>query len=114
MIAAWLAGCAYTVTLTSAPMPARVQLPGGRVVATPVDAKLRWAPWSHQVVTADAPGYRTLVVDLRDDEVRLGRWIATSLFRPATWSGAPRGEVRLVLVPEHGPSGTWSADDAAP
>jgi hypothetical protein len=112
VIAAWLAGCAYTVALTSTPMPARVALPDGRIVATPTEARLRWAPFGHQVVTATAPGYRPLTVDLRRDEVTLGRWVATSVFRPATWFGAPRGEVRLVLVEEHGPAGTWGGEAA--
>lgn len=112
MIAAWLAGCAYTVSLTSTPMPVRVALPDGTVVATPAEARLRWVPYGHQVVVATAPGYRRLEVDLRRDEVTLGRWMATTVFRPATWLGAPRGEVRLVLVEDHGPAGTWGEGGA--
>ncbi len=106
-----LAGCAYRVTLTSLPMPARVELPDGEVVVTPADVTLRWVPFGHQPVTVTAPGHRRLAVDLRRDEVRLGRWIATSVFRPRTWFGAPRGEVRFLLVPDHGPAGTWAPSE---
>jgi hypothetical protein len=102
----WLTGCVYRVALTSVPMPAQVTLPSGEMVVTPVEVDLRWAPLRPQVLTVSAPGHRSVTVDLHRDEVRFGRLVATTLFRSSTWSGAPRGEVRVVLVPEHGPAGT--------
>jgi hypothetical protein len=92
MILLWLAACAYRVNLTSLPMPARVTLPDGSVVVTPVEVQARWVPFGAHQITVDAPGYRPLTVDLRR-------------------SGGPNGEVRLVLVPDHGPAGTWSTED---
>jgi hypothetical protein len=110
MIALLLLGCPYRVTLTSDPTPAQLVLPDGSAAVTPLEAKLRWAPFSKQEVVATAPGYRPLTVDLRDHEIRLWRLVGTTLFRPATIGGAPRGEVELVLVPDHGPAGTWTED----
>lgn len=106
-----LTGCAYRVALTSLPMPAQVTLPDGRVVVTPTEADLRWAPFAHQVVIANAPGHRTLAVDLREHEIKFWRLVGTTVFHPATIVGRPRGEIRLVLVPEHGPAGTWTSDE---
>ncbi len=110
-----LGGCGYRVALTTTPATAVVQLPGNRgTVVTPAEAVFRWAPFGHQVITATADGYRDLEVDLRSHEIRGSRYITDTLFRPATLFGRPRGEIRLVLVPEHGPVGTWTADDIAP
>lgn len=107
-----LPGCAYKVELRSTPVGATVQLPANRgIVQTPVVTQLRWAPFSRQVVTVRAPGYAPLEVDLRDNEIKLARYFSDFFFRPATTFGAPRGVVRFQLVPEHGPSGTWTPDD---
>ena len=88
-----------------------VVLPNGEQAILPVEYSARWAPFNAQEVTATAKGFRPLTTDLRDREIRFGRYITDTLFRPATLFGAPRGEVRLVLVPEHGPVGTWSEDE---
>lgn len=105
------AGCAYTVTLTSDPTPAQVTLPDGRTVATPAEVTLRWAPFGHQRIVASAPRHRTLEVDLRRTEIRLHRFVGGTLAHPGTLLGEPRGEVRLVLAPEHGPAGTWNPEE---
>lgn len=111
MIAWLLAGCAYKVALSSVPTPVEVVLPDGRVVVTPVEVDLRWAPFGHQPIVARAVGYRPLELDLRRDEIRLGRLVGTTLGHPSTLWGRPRGEIRLLLVREHGPAGTWDPAD---
>jgi hypothetical protein len=104
-------GCAYRVTMSSTPAAATVQLPDGGRTVTPDEVVLRWRPFQSQVVQVSAPGYRTVAIDLRDREIRWSRYVTDTLFRPATLVGAPRGDVRFVLVPEHGPVGTWGEDD---
>jgi hypothetical protein len=106
-----LSGCAYKVTLNSNPQGAVVELPSGDAVTTPASVQLKWAPFNHQHLVVYAPGYRTMVVDLRRSEIRLSRYMTDALFRPKTWSGAPRGEVDVVMIPLHGRSGTWSGDE---
>lgn len=106
-----LAACAYRVSLTSTPAPAEVVLPDGRTIVTPRTVRLRYVPFGHQRITATAPGYRAIEVDLRRTEIRWWRYVGQSLAHPGTLAGAPRGEVRLVLVPEHGPAGTWSPEE---
>lgn len=103
-------GCAYKVELSSAPIGARVDLPNGKHVFTPDVVKLRVAPFKKQEVTVSSPGYRPLTVDLRQHELRFWRYLSDALFRPATWTGAPRGHLELRLVPQHGPAGTWSVE----
>ncbi len=105
-------GCAYKVTLTSQPELTEIVLPGkGGTVITPVDVTLRYVPFGKLPIVASAPGYRPLELDLRKSEVRLGRYITDTLWRPATLFGRSRGVVRLVLIPEHGPVGTWVEDE---
>ena len=102
-------GCAYHLKLETEPAGAQVLLPDGSVVTTPTETTLKWGPFSRQEVVASAPGYRTLTVDLRRTEVRFGKYIRDAIFRPSTLQGAPRGQVELVLIPEHDPAGTWTA-----
>ncbi len=108
-----LGGCAYKVQLSSDPAAASVELPDGERLITPDIAVLRWRPFGRQEVRVSATGYRPVTIDLRDREIRWSRYVTDTLFRPATLAGAPRGDVRFVLVPEHGPVGTWS-EDAVP
>jgi hypothetical protein len=104
-------GCRYKVVLSSDPAPARVLLPSGRIVATPAEVTFRWVPFGHQWITATAPRHRPLEVDLRRTEIKLWRLVAGTLAHPATVGGRPRGEVELVLVPEHGAAGSWDPEE---
>ena len=105
-----MTGCAYKVELSSAPAGARVALPDGTEVFTPEVVQLRMAPFNRQEITVTSPGYRPLTVDLRKREMRFWRYVSDALFRPGTLTGAPRGHIELLLVPLHGPSGTWTSE----
>lgn len=98
-------GCAYKVALKSTPSAVLVELPGGAVLPTPGTYVARWAPFNSVPIRATARGYRPLEVDLRRTEVRFGRFLIRG-FR-----NQPRGEVQLIMVPEHGPVGTWIEQD---
>lgn len=104
-------GCAYRVTIASAPAGAQLTLPDGSTPSTPAETTLRWRLFGRQLVTATAPGYRPLTVDLRRSEVRWLHYPRDTVLRPNRLTGAPRGHVELILVPDHGPTGTWTADD---
>lgn len=106
-----LMGCSYRVRLRSEPQPVEATLPSGRVVLTPSVVWLKWTPFGRQWVTFTAPGYRPLTLDLRKREVRLLRMTGQAVRHPRTLFGEVRGDVLVVLVPEHGPAGTWTADD---
>jgi hypothetical protein len=104
-------GCAYHVQLTSIPEAASVVLPDDRgVVTTPSVAAFRWSPFGDQVVTVRSPGYRVMTVDLRDHQIKLSRLLVGSL-RPETWGDGVDGHVEFVLIPNHGPAGTWAPED---
>ncbi|TNE84220.1 MAG: hypothetical protein EP330_30330 [Deltaproteobacteria bacterium] len=105
-----LTACAYKVELTSAPAGARVDLPDGTQVFTPEVVTLKVAPFNRQEITVSAPGYRPLTVDVRHREARAWRYLTDAVFRPKTFTGAPRGHLELQLVPQHGPAGTWTPE----
>ena len=105
-----LVGCAYKVDLVSDPAGARVELPDGSAVFTPEQVKLKVAPFTKQEITASAPGYRPLTLDVRRREATMWRYVSDVLFRPGTWLGRSRGTLELQLVPQHGPVGTWSPE----
>ena len=73
----------------------------GEVVSTPVARRLRFP--AKVVVTA--PGYRDMRVVLRKREVGERKVGVVEGIDTAV-----RGRIELVLVPEHGPSGTWTPD----
>lgn len=110
-IAVLATGCAYRVNLVSQPTAATVELPGGDRVTTPAEVKLKWVPFGHQTIVVNAKGYRTFETDLRRTEIRWARFVFGTLAHPSVLTGAPRGEVDLVLVPDHGPVGSWSEED---
>jgi hypothetical protein len=106
----WTA-CAYKVELSSVPASVEVELPDGSVVTTPTVVRLRWVPFEHQRITAVTEGYRPLIVDLRRDEIRWTRLAFGWIRHPGVLWGEPRGEVQVILVPDHGPAGTWTIED---
>jgi hypothetical protein len=100
-----LAGCAYTVQVSSTPPGATMTMPDGAIEVTPTEVRAKVAPWGHTWVDVAAPGYRTLTVDLSTSEATTRRAIGDLLFHPAAVLGyEPRGDVIFVLVPEHGPT----------
>jgi len=107
LVALLTSGCAYKVKLNTNPLAANVTLPNGTTVVTPAEVTLRYAPFSRQRIVVSAPGYRVVEIDLRKTEIKFGRYITDALFRPRTWIGEHRGQINVVLVPNHGPVGTW-------
>lgn len=100
-------GCAYKIKLNTNPLAANVALPDGTSVVTPAEVTFRYAPFGRQRIVISAPGYRVVEMDLRKTEIKLVRYISDALFRPRTWLGEARGQLNIVLVPNHGPVGTW-------
>ncbi len=99
----WLAAlalpsCIVTVHVDSRPVSAEVQTPKGEVYRLPADIPIRWAPFDRPELLCTAVGYRDVTLPLR-----LG--MGPFAFRK------PRG-VEISLVEDHGPSGTWTEDDA--
>jgi hypothetical protein len=104
-----LSGCAYRLQMDSRPSGAQVTLPSDEIVSTPEVVPLVWVPFGHQRVTVSAPGYRTFVVDLRKQEITAWHVVGDLLaVRRLVSPGAPDGRVEFVLVPDHGPAGTWN------
>jgi hypothetical protein len=97
IIAIFLGGCTVLVHVDSRPVPAEVETPTGEHLRLPADVPLRWRPFARPELLCSAVGYRPMVVP-----VRLG-------LGPL----APRGvrPLELSMVPEHGPTGTWSESE---
>ena len=67
----------------------------------------RWNP----ARPAQAPRHRPFEADLRKTEIRFWRFVGGTIAHPATLGGRPRGEVELMLVPEHEPAGAWNPEE---
>lgn len=92
-----LPGCVRRVIVESDPAGAMVRDEEQVLGPTPYERRVWWIPFAHQRVTVGMVGYRRVSVDLRRD-LGLFRWQTVH---------------EVVLVPEHGPSGTWLPEDAA-
>jgi hypothetical protein len=111
-----LAGCAWRVHVESMPVQAQIELPTDERVVTPRDITMRYVPFGKQKIVIRAKGYRTIETDLRDDEIRSWRYVGTTVrgsrrYGDREEGGGTRGDLRYLLVPEHGPAGTWDAED---
>lgn len=89
-------GCIRHVLLTSDPIGARVERRGEELGTTPLEIDVWKLPFSPQRVTLSLPGYRTVEMPLNH---RLG-WLRM------------RTTQELVLIPDHGPAGTWTPEEA--
>lgn len=130
---AWLVGLAvalgglapgclvHRVRVESEPPGAVVRVNGKVRGSTPLEFRVVWTPplVRSYPMQLTLPGYRPVVADaegwlrpspLRRD-VRLWRYLLHP-FRVRQWLGLEaRSSFHYVLVPEHGPSGTWNAEE---
>ena len=83
-----LVGCATKVRVESRPPGALVTLRNGTSSNTPDDVYVGFWPYARKRVIVSSPGYREAPILLR--------------------RGIRRVEV--VMIPEHGPAGTWTPE----
>lgn len=104
----WMAGCTYTITLTSEAPGARVEGLKTGPSGLPVEVKVPWGPFVKRPITVSAPDHRTIEMDLGTRTVRSADFSLFNFFMP--WR-PPSEELSVVLVREHGLSGTWEPAD---
>ena len=85
------AGCSQRIRVRSQPSTADILLPDGRRLLTPAQFRLKRTPFRAQLAEVTAVGYRPMIIDLR----RRGS----------------RRDLYVVLVPEHGPAGSWTESE---
>lgn len=91
-----LFGCRHTVAVRSDPVGASLHHGRTNLGNTPTEVVLWKAPFVQYRVRVGYPGHRAVEVDL-----------ARGL---TPWT--PRRQHEVVLVAEHGPAGTWEAEQA--
>ncbi len=103
-------GCAYSATLQTNPVGASVFLDNEPAGIAPVPIKVR-AFTGPSLIRVELPGYRPYEVELKTER-RLWTRFKFGLVNPGVILGSTPPPVRtLVLVPEHGPAGTWTPED---
>jgi hypothetical protein len=109
------AGCAYKVEVISRPPGALMTMPGGETVVLPQEVDFRWRPLARRRVQVSAPGYRTMEFTITRRLVQETDYLTDVVGNPSEALGdKPRRTLELVLVPEHGPAGTWTAEELRP
>ncbi len=110
-LAALLAGCTYRVEVEARPAGATLELADGRQIGLPAEVRYSALPFHRRPATVSAPGHRDL--EIRTGGFGLGELglITDPILRPGLFFGPdPRRQVEVLLVPEHGPAGTWTED----
>ncbi len=109
-LAVWGTGCAYRATLHTNPVGAAVYLDNEPAGIAPVPITIR-AFSGPRDVRVELPGYRPLELELRGER-RLVARLRYALTHPGVVLGTSPPPIRtLVLIPEHGPAGTWTPED---
>ena len=108
-----MSGCAHTVEIRSEPAGAAVTLMHrGSVGLTPVQVKVWDIPLTRPAARIALSDYRTVNLDLRR-EIR--PWARARHLLMLRWRHAlargPTASHLVLLVPRHGPAGTWSAEE---
>jgi hypothetical protein len=106
-------GCKHRVLVESDPPGASVRLDRSRKGITPVEFKVGWVPifFKRYNVRVKLPGYRTVQTTIRDD---MHAWSPT--WRAIRYPGealdrVPLHTYQFLLIPDHGPTGTWRPDE---
>ena len=85
-----LPACSSSIRIQSQPLGAVAAFENGERLVTPVDVPLSKWPRQRETVIFSATGYRTVEMKI---------------------PYSCRDEWMIVLVPEHGPAGTWNEED---
>lgn len=103
-------GCAYKATLRTNPVGAAVYVDNELVGIAPYDVTVRAFSGPSQI-RVELPGYRPYELELKSERRVLSR-VRYALTHPAVSLGRePPPDRTLVLIPEHGPAGTWTPED---
>ncbi len=112
LVLASVVGCAHRVAISSDPLGAQVRKGKRTVGATPTEVVIWSIPFSRPKLRLTMPGYRPMVVELRRDKRPVRRFWELVTFRPRrALALVPNGIHQVIMVPVHGPAGTWTADD---
>ena len=69
-------------------------------------------PFSRPELRLAMPGYRPVVVELRKDKRPVRRLLEFLTFRyKRAFALVPNSSHQVLMVPVHGPAGTWTPDD---
>jgi len=112
LLAATLSGCTYHLRVESFPNGATLTIDDAETHVLPTDLYLKWRAFRPYPVRVEANGYRPLVFELRRRHLHEIDFVTDVIVNPnEAFGDAPRRVLEVRLVPEHGPSGTWSYDD---
>ncbi len=108
-----LTGCRHQVEINSTPYGADVYWNGNNIGKTPFEHTFWWYPTRKLSVTVQYFGYRSSVLDVHRsisplviaDDIIHFRWLKLV-------GTNSRTTFHAVMVPEHGPAGTWTPEDA--
>jgi hypothetical protein len=105
-------GCAHRVLVGSDPMGAQVRRGDETIGATPTEIVIWSIPFSRPELWLTMPGYRPMVVQLHKDKKPARRFWEFVTFRyKRAFAQVPSAHHQVILVPVHGPAGTWTSED---
>lgn len=109
----WLIGCRHQVKIDSTPYGADVIWKEESIGTTPMTHTFWWYPGRKLQLDVQKYGYRPMYLSA-EDSISLRYLIGdVTHFRFTTLLGFDiRSTHTAVMIPEHGPAGTWTPEDA--
>jgi hypothetical protein len=108
-----LLGCVHKAQITTDPVGGEVAWRGAAVGSAPVELTTLWLPFRDMSVEVKVEGYRSTTVDLSRDVGPLRAAMELLTLRWGRLFGLRARTVhQIMLIPEHGPVGTWTAEEA--
>lgn len=105
-------GCAHRVAVSSDPMGAQVRRGEKTLGSTPTEIVVWSVPFSRPELRLTMPGYRPMVVELHKDKKPVRRTWEFFTFRyKRAFAQVPNSQHQVIMVPVHGPAGTWTSED---
>ena len=106
-------GCRHQVVIESAPYGAEVFWKEDSLGSTPIQHNFWWYPGKRIHLNVQHYGYRSMILDV-DQSISVGRVIndVFHLEGKVLLGINPRTTHTAILIPEHGPAGAWTPDDA--
>lgn len=109
----WWIGCRHQVQIESTPHGATVSWNDEQLGNTPLTQTFWWYPGRQIHLDVSKYGYRPMYVDV-DTSISI-RYVIGDLFHfriPMLFGYSVRSTHTAIMVPEHGPAGTWTPEDA--
>jgi hypothetical protein len=113
IVALQIVGCLHRIRVESFPPGATVYHKNNDIGTTPLEKTIIWYPFLQIPMEIRLPNYRSVNFNAQDQLSVRKITLDIFTFRYKKWLGIePRVVHNIYMIREHGPTGTWTPEDA--